>query len=187
MMGGGDITVSGRLRDEPAVRAHHSLDACDPLLRRGVDAGALIAQGAAGIVYVATPYSRVVTRPDGSWCWHLSALARDRAVAATVPLVRAGMAAFSPVALAAQMCHRAPDLDPLDGVFWERWCAPFLAAAALVWVPDIAGWRESDGVSHEIAVALARNKPVRIEAPDAAPDAPPDATRGAGADWMVPR
>jgi len=75
-----------------------------------------------------------------------------------------GVTAVSPIVLADGMCHATEHLDPLDVRFWTRWCAPILAAARAVVVPDIPGWSRSEGVWHEVREALGRSLPVHVYA-----------------------
>lgn len=148
-----------------AIRPWSDLAAGDGLCFWGADARAVIERGCGGLVYVATPYTRLARVPGtDTWSYQMSAMAQERAIFKAVPLVAAGLSAVAPVILASQMCHRSMNLDPLDERFWARWCRPILSSAALVWVPEIRGWAESRGVRFEVATALSRNVPVLIEA-----------------------
>lgn len=132
-----------------------------PLLGFGATPEA-VAREAAGLVYLATPYSRIAVDAAGAWCPERSARAMAQATRAAARLAGLGVTAVSPIVLTAGMCHASAALDPLDDPFWARWCAPLLAAARVVVVPDIAGWDRSRGVWREVRAALASNVPVRI-------------------------
>lgn len=124
----------------------------------------LVAREASGLVYLASPYSRMVVDAAGKWSEDLSAEMQVRADFHAARLARFGVTAVSPISLAVQMCDISSHLDPLDAAFWTRWCAPILWAARSVVVPDIPGWHLSDGIRHEVAEALSRNLPIYIYA-----------------------
>jgi len=134
----------------------------DPRIRWG-ETPERVALMASGLVYLATPYTRMVLR-DGAWHFALSVEMQVRAERHAARLAALGVTAVSPIALAAGMCHASHALDPLDAAFWARWCAPILAAARAVVVPDVPGWHLSDGIRHEVSEALARNLPVHVYA-----------------------
>lgn len=134
-----------------------------PLVRFGATPET-VAREAAGLVYIATPYSKVAPGPDGLWDYAASYRAMMAARRAWIRLTELGVAAFAPIAVAADQCHESLMLDPLDDAFWTRWCAPFLTAARMVVVPDIDGWRESAGIWAELRAAIGCNKPVKVYA-----------------------
>lgn len=134
-----------------------------PLLRLGMTPEE-VARVAAGIVYVATPYSRIAVDAEGAWDYAASYQAMMAARAEALQLVTRGVTAIAPIAIAADACHATFDLDPLDDAFWTRWCAPLLAAARVVVVPAIEGWDRSAGIWREVRAALGANKPVHLYA-----------------------
>jgi len=147
---------------DPATGGQH------PLIHAGATPEH-IGREVAGIAYLATPYSKVVLDADGLWDQRLSLDASARAARASAALARHGVTALSPIVQTAEMCHcsslsaRDPGaLDPLDAAFWTRWCAPLLAAARAVIVPDIPGWDQSDGIWAEVVSALGCNLPVYV-------------------------
>lgn len=115
-------------------------------------------------VYLATPYTLRATGADGRLDPYASAAAADDAARAAAALARFGVAAVSPIVLAAAMCDHDPCLDPLDDAFWTGWCRPLLDACGAVVVPAIDGWADSRGVAHEVAVSLGRMRPVLVAA-----------------------
>lgn len=121
------------------------------------------------LVYLASPYSRLVCDDDGAWCFTKSCAvevvtsfwARDFALA--------GVTVASPILTACAMCHSdvlSEYLDPLHDAFWARWCQPMLAACASVVIPPISGWDQSRGVWREACWALEHNVPVYLMAED---------------------
>ncbi len=101
------------------------------------------------MIYLASPYSH----PD-------SAIRQQRfeaACRAAAALVQAGKTVFSPVVCSHCLCHF--DL-PSDWRFWQRHDRCHLEACTEVAVLMIDGWRESDGVKAEIAIARELGKPV---------------------------
>lgn len=122
-------------------------------------------------VYLATPYTRRVA-PGGAFQLRRSRAVADEAAALALFLARRGVSAVSPIVQAHAMVavlhgrvyDRALAEFALDAAFWTRWCRPLLEASRAVYVPELAGWDESDGIAHEIAAALAAGKPVLIGA-----------------------
>lgn len=112
-------------------------------------------------VYLATPYSKRVTR-KGKWAHDLSLYASAQAAREMSRLARVGITAVSPIVQAAEMVHSEaaegvdgrPRLDPLDAQFWERWCRPLLDTCSAIVVPDIEGWQASEGIHHEVMTVL---------------------------------
>lgn len=124
------------------------------------------------LIYLATPFTRVVVDADGNYSEIGGYEAALRAALVLRRLALAGVTAVSPVMLAVRMCApdvallgRAPDrLDPLDEVFWARWCCPLLAACRVLYVPAIGGWSASHGIWREVIWALDHGVPVFVEA-----------------------
>ena len=135
----------------------------------GVDVAALAHRVRGRLVYLATPYSKVVVNPEGYWC---ASKSWDAALAANTWVVRfacVGVTAISPVVLTDAIADsyegdEAP--DPLDHEFWMQWCAPLLAKCDAVVVPPIEGWSDSDGIWAEACAALTTNRPVFLLAGD---------------------
>jgi hypothetical protein len=70
---------------------------------------------------------------------------------------------FSPIAHSHPIAL-AGDL-PLEFEYWEQYDRKMLAACAELWVCTMDGWRESKGVSAEIAIASERKMPIRYIPP----------------------
>lgn len=105
---------------------------------------------AAGLVYLATPYSKY---PGG-----IEKAFRD-ASALTAQLLVAGVAVYSPIA------HTHPvavhgGIDPLDHDIWLPFDEAMMAKADVLAVAHMAGWRESRGVAFEVAAFEAAGKPI---------------------------
>lgn len=124
-----------------------------------------VAKRASGLVYLATPYTKRAA-PGGVFDWGAAdRAARDAAECASI-LSFQGCTAVAPIVLAHQMIavqlgtsrQKIAERNALDAAFWTRWCAPLLWACRFVYVPDLTGWRESEGIAHEIAQAHAYNK-----------------------------
>ena len=133
-------------------------------VRFGADAGEVARRSGGRVVYLATPYSKLVVDAEGRFCRvrHLDAVMRAAAVCAE--LARCGVTAVSPIVLAGTMCDAARCLDPLDEKFWNAWCLPLLAVSGSVYVPEIKGWSASRGVWTEACWALTRGVPVMVGA-----------------------
>ena len=150
-----------------ALEARHA--GTDLVKRCTVEGAALLVRGPA---YLATPYTRLVTDQAGRFDFALSWIAASRAALVMDALVRHGVSAWSPIVQAHAMIRVGrtfrpgpswhDPLDPLDVGFWENWCRPWLDAAAVVIVPDLPGWQQSDGVWAEAHVALARQRKVLL-------------------------
>lgn len=135
----------------------------DPLIHFGATPES-VARSGAGIVYLATPYSRIAVDKSGRWSLVESMRASEKAARAAARLAALGITTVSPIVEAAAMCHASHALDPLNAAFWTRWCAPLFAAARAVVIPDIAGWDQSDGIWLEAREAVAQCKPVHVYA-----------------------
>lgn len=104
----------------------------------------------AGLVYLATPYSRFPEGLDAAF--HGAARLAAR-------LIAAGVTVYSPIA------HTHPiamlgNLDPRDHAMWMKFDAAMMARADALGVAHLAGWRESRGMALEIAEFEAAGKPV---------------------------
>lgn len=127
-------------------------------------------------VYLATPYS-LRAAPGGVFDPGLAHEAFADAVRFLRILTLADVPAVAPIVQShAVICHLLAYAEgdeglaqvgafALDGAFWEALNAPLLLACRALYVPDIAGWRESAGIRAEVAAMLARNRPVLVQAP----------------------
>lgn len=101
------------------------------------------------MIYLASPYSH----PD-------AAIREERfraAVRAAAILTEAGSVVFTPIG------HYHPidaHLSPKPPEFWDRMCEAFMNGCDWAVVLCIPGWKESRGVSREIAWFEARTLPV---------------------------
>lgn len=126
-----------------------------------------IARHAVGLVYLTGPYAEGVTQ-GGRWRFERSVEAETRAAIALHALAMAGCTAVSPVVMWSAMAQasgvlsRRDRVDPLDAGAWARWCAPIRAAAGLVAVHCVPGWRICAAVMDDVGWALERNVPVHF-------------------------
>lgn len=128
-----------------------------------------MAKLAHGQVYLATPYTRRAA-PRGTFNMDAAEDAAREAAMVVRCLALDGVSAVSPIALAQAVirdtrewrgAHAAARLA-LDAEFWTRWCAPILQASTSVYVAAIPGWKESDGIRHEVREFLDRQRPVYV-------------------------
>ncbi|MFC3059498.1 DUF1937 family protein [Paenirhodobacter populi] len=138
-----------------------------PLIHVGADART-VARHNVGIAYLATPYTREVTI-RGKWSFDRSVMLSAMASRHMLLLMRERVTAVSPIVLASEALHAQSSttgrrLSPLDRDFWMDWCRPILNSAAMIVVPDIPGWDQSDGIWTEVQFAVAHNVPVFIYA-----------------------
>lgn len=129
--------------------------------------GLMPAPGTTGAFwYLASPFTRRAA-PRGYYDEDAAADAAHDAAEWAATLELEGISAFSPIAQAVAMVSAMGEepMDPLNADRWMEWCLPFLHAAHGVVVPDITGWRESDGVAEEVRTALGHDKPVVRLAP----------------------
>jgi len=125
----------------------------------------------AGLVYLATPYTRRVARVGGRVSWLESAQCSFEAAQYVDGFSDLGVTALSPIVLAHAACRarlvrlqlQHVNRRALDATFWTAWCAPLLAACRVIYVPDLPGWRESAGVAFEIQAGLDGGKIVILE------------------------
>jgi hypothetical protein len=123
-----------------------------------------VARDCDGLVYLATPYSKLAVDKAGRWNRVESMMAAERAARHAVRLCALGVTAISPIVHAAALCHASNAIDPLDAMFWTRWCAPLLAASTAIVIPDIPGWDTSDGIWHEACAGVAMGLSVHVYA-----------------------
>ena len=103
------------------------------------------------MIYLASPYTKY---KYGIWPAYKEA-ARIAGL-----LTKQGYQVYSPIA------HSHPlavygGIDPLDREIWKRVDAPFLVMCSECLVAMMDGWRESAGVTFEIAEFERAGKPVR--------------------------
>lgn len=138
------------------------------LLHEGVTLADAAPQLRGKLVYLATPYSRVVVDERGRWEIGLNAQAVAAATRWACRLARLGVTAAAPITMAGDMiahdyCRAAgPELDPLDARFWEAWCRPLLEKSDCVVVPPLPGWRDSTGIWRECVAMLGVGRPVHL-------------------------
>ena len=143
------------LRDHPAVRFGVTVE--------------VMAMVARGQVYLATPYTRYVA-PAGVYEPDRAEYITTLAVNWQRWLAMIGVTAVSPIVQAQAVVRdvrswkggAAAASLALDAAFWTRWCSPMLDASSAIYVPDIPGWRDSDGIRHEVDDFIARPRPVYV-------------------------
>ena len=116
------------------------------------------------LVYLATPYSRVVVDGEGLFSYEASLKAIYDAAGWSGILAVEGVTSLSPIIQSAEMVHTLGSefLDPLDAAFWTRWCVPLLAASDAVVIPPIPGWDSSVGVWGEACRGVEMGIPVIV-------------------------
>ncbi|WP_170335014.1 DUF1937 family protein [Ruegeria arenilitoris] len=127
------------------------------LLRRDATMADLVSRSRSRLCYLATPYTKLAQHSDGGFCPTKSVEASVKAARWSRLLALEGVTAVSPIVQAVEMINADiinQQLDPLDEKFWELWCRPLLRASAVVIVPPIPGWDQSEGVWHEVRQAL---------------------------------
>ena len=102
------------------------------------------------MIYLASPY------------WHADPAIRNQrfraACRAAAALLREGTAVFSPVVYGHTLTAYG---IPGGWDFWHRHDGEHIARCDEVMVLRLEGWRTSEGVQAELAIAAALNKPVR--------------------------
>lgn len=102
------------------------------------------------LYYLATPYTK----------WHHgieSAFVHAAKLAAR--LLVAGLKVYSPIAHTHPLAVHG-NLDPLDHNIWLPFDGAMMSACNALLVADMADWRESKGVAHEIDVFKKAGKPI---------------------------
>ena len=102
------------------------------------------------LIYLATPYSRY---PMGY------KVAYYDACRLSADLLRAGLNVFSPIAHSHAISTHG-HIDPLDHEFWMAADKAFMAKADALLIGRLDGWDRSTGVTMEMAVFRAANKPI---------------------------
>lgn len=106
-------------------------------------------------IYLATPYSD----PSPEVCQ-----ARfEAANKAAAEIMREGHIVFSPISHSHPI-HIQCDL-PGDWEFWKRFDESFIDWCDELWILALPGYQESKGISMEIGIAIALNKPIRMREP----------------------
>ncbi len=118
----------------------------------------------ARLTYLATPYAKISLNMNGQWCPVQSEMAAFQAAKWATHIAANGASAVSPVVQSAAIvaADTGAALDPLDDVFWRKWCAPLLRASGAVIIPPIDGWKVSLGIWREACAALEASKPVFV-------------------------
>lgn len=115
-----------------------------------------IARRVSGQAYLATPYT----------IWAETGMdvqaAAYRAEQWLGFLTLAGISAVSPIVQSHRACLATPELDNLDGDFWNRINGPLMAASSCMIVPPIPLWHLSRGIAYEARAFVAQNKPVYL-------------------------
>lgn len=102
------------------------------------------------MIYLASPYSS----PDPA----IRKERFERVSELTVKLLREGRHVFSPLTYSHELAERFGLCG--SWAFWERLDLDFLERCDEVWVYQLPGWRESVGVTAEVAHAKAIGKRV---------------------------
>lgn len=117
------------------------------------------------LVYMATPYSKLVTADDGSWDHGRSVAVEVRTARWAREFALQGVTVASPILTACAILNADVlhcDIDPLDDDFWACWCQPMLEACSAVVIPPMSGWDQSLGVYREALWALSYMVPVYL-------------------------
>lgn len=104
----------------------------------------------APLVYLATPYTKYKHGIDQAFV--------DASILAAKLLV-AGVKVYSPIAHTHPLAMHGK-LDPLDLTIWLPFDEAMMHAASVLVVAHMEGWKESDGIAHEIAFFARRSKPI---------------------------
>ena len=102
-------------------------------------------------VYLATPYSKFPTGPDG---------AANAAAYQVAILLKAGIKVFSPITHTHIVSVRANIDVSSANTFWEEADAPFVELASAMVFCKLPSWEVSSGMARERAAFVAANKPV---------------------------
>lgn len=135
------------------------------LLQRDAELMDVVVHCRGRLVYLATPFTDRVTDECGGFCLISALDYAQRGAKVSRCFAIEGVTAISPIVNAVDLvCADQLDeaLDPLDRVFWARWCWPLLSAADVVVVPPIEGWQDSSGIWAEVSSALSQNKRVYL-------------------------
>lgn len=111
-----------------------------------------------GFVYLASPYSHKSKR-----------VMMERFIAAcdaAASLMASGLTVFSPIAHSHPLADFMAEELRTDFEFWMGQDIPILSVAREMVVLTLDGWRESRGVTRELAIARAHGKPVRFYHPE---------------------
>lgn len=109
-----------------------------------------------GLVYLATPYSKF---PGGPL------LAYETAARVAGKMLLEGYYVYSPIAHTHPIATIA-GIDPFNHDIWLPFDEVMMSAADSLAVATLPGWRDSYGVSHEIAAFKRMDKPIFYIDPD---------------------
>jgi len=119
------------------------------------------------MIYLASPYT------------HSDPVVRQRRFEAVcrvaAGMIRSGKTVFSPIAHSHALVQYGL---PADWGAWEEHDRRFLDACDELVVLTLDGWRESQGVQSEIAIAQELGKPVSFSAPNGHAEENPGPSRG---------
>ena len=126
----------------------------------------VVRRAAGRMTYLATPYTRLVHDDGMQWDAAHSADVEVRTARWARAFAIEGVSVASPILIGCAMLNADVErqLDPLDDVFWSRWCQPMLAASGSVIIPAMEGWDMSRGIWREAGWALRNNMPVYLVA-----------------------
>ena len=103
------------------------------------------------LIFLSSPYSH----PDKRVV-ELRCLETTKYVAEQVSI---GNTMFSPIIYGHELLKHK-DM-PSDWEFWKNFCVSFMSRCSEVWVLQLDGWEESNGVKSEIEIAKELNIPVK--------------------------
>ena len=101
------------------------------------------------MIYLASPYND----PDPA----VREKRFEAACEAAAALFRRGFLVFSPIAETHPIAKHGV---PLDWEFWQSYDREHIGHCSQVWVLTLDGWKESQGVQAEIAIARELGKPI---------------------------
>lgn len=111
-----------------------------------------------GLIYLFSPYSH-----DDD---QVKEQRYDAACEYAAKLFRAGLHVFSPIA----HCHGIARYGLPGGIdFWRPYCDLMLSKSDSGVILGIDGWRESDGIKHELRQVQDREFPILVCEPDELP------------------
>lgn len=100
-----------------------------------------------GIIYLGSPYSKQADLDE----------AADLAAWAAARLMSRGWIVYAPIPHGHTI---AKNVLPASWDFWKRQCEPFIDAASALVVLKLDGWRDSVGLTYEIARFHEAGKPI---------------------------
>lgn len=106
--------------------------------------------GGYDLVYVASPYSK--------YMWGLDGATKDISLV-TGRLILKGLNVYSPIAHTHTIAINS-GIDPLDHAIWMKFDEAMMKKSDALLVCQMAGWKESYGVSYEIEYFDKMNRPI---------------------------